>query len=217
MFGGKYVASVRKAFVTFGSDDRGATSTEWMVSVAVVVAMAVPVMALVGGSSEKSTNDIVVSIEDADSFGGSGYHGGEAAQRARVASDARDFVPGADMGVGFPLEGEGEEEAVETAQPMVNPNGLPRFYAGATGSSSRSGGGGSGTGPIVAPSLGGSAAGVNLTGSGDNRPIYAATPERARHEFAFLQDTCTDPTVIASIEARQDYLRDHTDVVASGR
>lgn len=214
MSGGKYVASARKAFVAFGSDDSGASSTEWLVSVAVVVAMAVPVMALVGGSSEKSSNDIVVSIQDADSFGGAGYHGGEAAKRARVASDAQDFVPGADMGVGFPLEGEGEEQATETAQPMVNPNGLPRFYAGATGASTRSGGGG---GAVAVPSLGGSAAGVNLTGSGDNRPIYAATPERARHEFAFLQDTCTDPTVIASIEARQDYLRDHTDVVASGR
>ncbi|MSU88905.1 hypothetical protein GE300_04615 [Rhodobacteraceae bacterium 2CG4] len=217
MVGGKHVASVRESLGTFGADEKGASSTEWLVAVAAVVMMAVPVMALIGDSSRKSSNDIVVSIQDADSFGGSGYDGSEATLNARVSPDAEDFVPGSDLGVGFPLEGEEEDTAAtETARPMVNPTGLPRFYAGASGTVSRSGGGGIGGGPILAPRSG-SAAGVNLTGGGDTRPVQAALPERARHEFAFLRDKCADPTVIASIEARQDYLRDQTDVVASGR
>ncbi|MHA3980251.1 hypothetical protein ACW9UR_21490 [Halovulum sp. GXIMD14794] len=221
MFGGGLANISRESLGAFRDDENGASTIEWMISVGVVVMMAIPVMMIVSGSSERASNDIVVQIEDTDSFGGGGYDGAEGSRSATVSADAENYVPGANMGVGFPLAGEegSSEEAEEllVAGQTGNQAGLPRFYANAGGvGRGGSGAGVAGTGGGVAPTLG-SAAGVTVSGSGDTRPIGPATPERARHEFAFLQENCVDPTVVASVEARQDYLRDHTDVVASGR
>lgn len=221
MFGGGLANMRCESLSAFRDDECGASTIEWMISVGIVVMMAIPVMMLVGGSSEQASNDIVVQIEDTNSFGGGGYDGAEGSRKASVTADAENYIPGSDMGVGFPLDGEDgatdEREELVVAGQSGNPAGLPRFYANAGGTGrSGSGAGVAGTGGGVAPTLG-SASGVKVSGSGDTRPIGAATPERAQHEFAFLQEHCIDPTVISSVEARQDYLRNHTDVVASGR
>lgn len=109
-------------------DERGSATTEWMVSVSIVVMMAVPVLGLVGDGTSQTSDDIVVSIEDTDSMGGSGFHGEEgAAEGAYLVTE--DFMPGADMGVGF-ADGEGAGFVSFTADSVVD---TPRFFASGNG------------------------------------------------------------------------------------
>lgn len=93
----------------FLRDERGSASTEWMVAVSIVVAMAVPVLGVVGNGTDTASNDIVVSIEDTDSFGGDEFHGDEGSLMGQSLDDLEEdvYIPGADMGVGFP-DGSGE-------------------------------------------------------------------------------------------------------------
>ncbi|MEO1312690.1 MAG: hypothetical protein AAFV27_02315 [Pseudomonadota bacterium] len=115
----------------FIANQNGSASTEWVVAVAVVVLMAVPVMALIGEGTERNSESVVISIQDADSFGGEGFHGddGNLVAFNPADLDEADFNPGEDLGVGFPDETQiaaspnGDED-----RPAV---GRPRFYSNA--------------------------------------------------------------------------------------
>lgn len=117
----------------FRTDQDGSASTEWIVAVAVVVMMAVPVMALIGDGSEINSENVVISIQDADSFGGQGFHGNDGDQIAfdPDAPDDEDFNPGEDLGIGFPdpdkVTARNEDDEVDR----------PRFYTSAGGSGIR--------------------------------------------------------------------------------
>lgn len=79
----------------------GSASVEWMVAVAIVVMIAVPVMALISDGSEITSDEIVVSIQDSEPAAGAGIDvsGGREFFRDPNASEK---TPGHDMGVGFP-------------------------------------------------------------------------------------------------------------------
>ncbi len=114
----------------FCTDQDGSASTEWIVAVAVVVMMAVPVMALIGEGSEINSENVVISIQDADSFGGQGFHGNDGDQIAfdpDAPDNDEDFNPGEDLGIGFP-----DPDKV-TARNENDEVDRPRFYTSAGG------------------------------------------------------------------------------------
>ncbi|MEM8871085.1 MAG: hypothetical protein AAGB10_18145 [Pseudomonadota bacterium] len=119
-----------KGYVSrFIADRNGSASTEWVVAVAVVVMMAVPVMALIGEGTEINSEGVVISIQDADSFGGEGFHSDDGNLVAFNPDDLdeTDFNPGEDMGVGFPDDvqvADGRRESEDTVD-------RPRFYSSA--------------------------------------------------------------------------------------
>lgn len=114
-------------------DEDGSASTEWVVAVAVVIMMAVPVMALIGDGSEKSSEDVVVSIQDADSFGGDGFHGNDGNELAGDPDGDGEglFQPGANLGVGFSTT----DAEQELGTGGVGGGGVdrPRFYSNSNG------------------------------------------------------------------------------------
>ena len=114
-------------------DEDGAASTEWVVAVAAVVMMAVPVMALIGEGSETSSENVVVSIQDADSFGGDGFHGNDGDELAGDPDDdgAVLFQPGANLGVGFSTND--VEQNLGTGGASTGGVDRPRFYSNSNG------------------------------------------------------------------------------------
>jgi hypothetical protein len=121
---------IEKLTGTFRSDDHGSASTEWMVATGIVVMMAVPVLAIIEDGAGSSSEDMIVSIEDTDSMGGDDFHGTEGDERALIV-DQEDYIPGADMGVGF-ADGEDENTAMNSARASQ-----PAFIAAKNGNTRR--------------------------------------------------------------------------------
>ncbi|MEM8788293.1 MAG: hypothetical protein AAGE76_08520 [Pseudomonadota bacterium] len=119
----------------FRRDDRGSAQTEWVVAVALVILMAVPVMAVIGDGSRGESEDIVVSIQDADSFGGSGFHGADGEVMAAGIHE-EPFNPGVDLGVGFPVEGTELAGGGDSTTGGTEAD-RPRFYSQASGGARR--------------------------------------------------------------------------------
>ncbi|MEO1292551.1 MAG: hypothetical protein AAFV62_06945 [Pseudomonadota bacterium] len=203
-------------------------------SVAVVVFMAVPVLALINTSTESSSADIVVQIQDTDSFGGGGFDGSDGRLDADIDEDAENFIPGLDKGIGFPLDEEGAPLVVDrgtireqltgtggnaaaAAAAQEAPGVRPRFYAGSGGSRGGSGsigGGGGGGSPFAATQSGG---GISVPGGNSDRAIRASVPRAVTNEFAFLNDHCVDGSHDEVIQAALEAKMDERVVVTSGR
>jgi len=187
----------------FSRDEDGGASTEWMVAVAIVVMMAVPVMAVIGNGSETSSEEMVVQIEDADSFGGAGFQPNEA--RLPAEEDANLYNPGADLGVGMP-----EEDAqVRTASAAANfGRSAGQFAAsgrrdkstfgtgGGTLGRGPTGGGGLVTGTPAAPSTVGGE--TRVTQNAPNPVALPELPAQTRTRLRMSTNDCNDLLQYAS-------------------
>lgn len=181
----------------FRRDESGSATTEWVVAVGIVVLMGIPVLAVVGDGSEQTSSDMIVSINDTDSFGGSDFHGDEGA--VTVAAATTDYVPGSDMGVGFPSEEELRNSvSVREARPIFIANNddiLRRDKPNSSG-------------------LG--AGGIAISSGGDTTPrAVPQTPRLMEQHLGMGPDQCVEvEDVVAEVEVN---LNDPVTVVASGR
>ena len=193
----------------FRVDDSGSASTEWAVAVAIVVMMAVPVMAVISDGSELSSNDMVISIQETDSFGGRGLHPGEG-QDAATREEDELYVPGADLGIGPDPEGE-EDTNVASANDAERPR-----YFDFTARLARSGGGGSRLALYSGGGRGGRsggdavrAASPGSSGGSHNNP--GPSSSKGTGDLPLRADNCYD------VRAEDGEPRHANYVVASGR
>lgn len=196
---GKCLGS-RRPFSAFRRDEAGAISTEYVLAVAVVVLLAVPVVAVVNDGTTSLSSDVLVQVEDTDSFGGQGFHPGD--DRRVAATDEDLYVPGALRGVGMPLEG--EEGLLAAASD--GDNRRPRYFAN-VGTSTGTGGG-------QAFQTAGDPAGGGQGGTpGAGGYVTPAVPASG---FAHAGgDTCE--IVTAKAEQNTETTTDAIYIVASGR
>ena len=165
-------------------------------------------MALISDGSEHSSQGVVVSIQDADSFGGDGLQPGDGLGAATWDGDDL-FVPGSDMGIGYDTgTGSAAVNDDDDARParrsyfsytstLARNGSAPRITS--SGADRRGGGGGGGGAP--APTLVAAPAGKS----------GGASPATGSPELRLRAEHCVEPRRDISEPEHANY------VVASGR
>ncbi len=197
----------------FARDEQGTISTEYLAAIAIVVMMAVPVVAVVGDGSQENGHDLVVNIQETDSMGGRGFHGGDALGAA--AAEEELYNPGADLGVGIDENGlaanaEGNGTFYVAGQSVTTRRDKPQAGGGSSFTVTTAGGGVGGGGS------GAGAGGGNTGGGGDagsNRPVRVKLPKAPSAGFATA--AAGNDCVIATADAV--VAQDAVYIVASGR
>jgi len=204
------VREVVRSVPVFMRDERGTISTEWAIAVTIVVSMAVPVMALISDGSEQNSQDIIVSIQDTDSFGGNGLHPGDGQQAATMEADEL-FVPGSNLGIGYGTEEHSAELAMTVMEEEIE---RPRYFDRAATVSSGTGRGGSGLSRRRGGGSGGNGGDAPVTGPAELPPPVVQSdpvPDTGTDQLPLNTEHCFEPNA----QPYQPQLANY--VVASGR